>query len=1119
MTNQMFAYWRRVPPGFRSYEVWAEELGSAAMTSGRAAFIFPNVHRRRQAEEFFLARDGHLPVRLFTPRQFTESLVPPSWVVAEKFGANLLLEKIIGEFHDPALTGSARFLSLRDHAGSRRLLVKFFEELASAGISDISGLKTRLPRPDSEDLVWTALFEKFLAGMDSRQVVFGPMLEGRLARYLLQSAEPLPYRTVRIETGCELDIPDQQVYEALVRRGVDAGIEIPIPGEPSDIRARGIPAWRPALSIIVRLEASGDLWKEIPPVKSAVGKSVADRQRLLDPIDRTPVDSPAAGVFVHLGEPTPVDELHAASERIRLKLAAGNIVPQDTGIVLSDPYSLADRAESVARKYGLPVEVARARTVIETEAGRVTRLLLEVLKSGAEPEALVKFLSSPLVSWELPEGAGKTEEGNSRHVTPRLVREFNAAFDHCRAQGPARVWFPRLKALAERPASAETEGFDGGQRAISDAAPLLAALLGEDLGGTPAQLTGEKLRRGLLVLRPEASAPVRDFSGWVERALWNAWLPRRLTRLSLPDGEGSATTEAVRRSFAGLTKLFDVLGGLVSEAEKLGIGMRPMRDWASDLEELLRETPVPERIPSAKSVRVISPRDVPGLGFRHLEWVGLSENRFPPRRPDRVWGSGAARRALGLDQMVPETELAWARLGLALLETDGEVHLSCPRRDGDDKAVLSSPVWLIRKKLGDTEPAPVSHQLSLERQGAAWLSGFEGEYSGKRDWAAVVKALLVRNTPAEFPAKLLSAEPELNPEAALALSAPGRLSKTFAPDLNAMLTGRPLSATRLGEYARCPFFYLAVTRFKAKRPEERVSGPTPMERGILVHKVLEKFYSDPAVLAVRPHSDWAVKASPRLHAIFDEVAAGYDLVFHGDGWEIEKSRARTLLDRFLVAEGEIKDVSRPVAVELGFGRKGEAPFEWAGLKFSGSIDRVDEVPGQGFLIFDYKTGKKVDDHQTALTGGTGFQLPLYAAAAKELLKGRIPENWLGGGFYELRLPMPSIPKPLMPLELAVRFGASSQGRSDMAKLGKDLAGLEGRYRQRTREIADLVLAGSFPTTPLDPKAADCDRCHLQNVCHDNDPVRSVRNSNRTVYGVISEWKAGQEEPEAGEPSE
>ena len=90
------------------------------------------------------------------------------------------------------------------------------------------------------------------------------------------------------------------------------------------------------------------------------------------------------------------------------------------------------------------------------------------------------------------------------------------------------------------------------------------------------------------------------------------------------------------------------------------------------------------------------------------------------------------------------------------------------------------------------------HRLSLERQGTAWLSGFAGEVLGKRNWSAAVKTLLFGAAPAGYPGRLLAAEPELNPEAALQLSASGRLSESFAGELAAMLTNRPLSASRLG---------------------------------------------------------------------------------------------------------------------------------------------------------------------------------------------------------------------------------------------------------------------------------------------------------------------------------
>lgn len=1083
-TNGNLAGWRRVPPGFRSYEAWSDELGTEELSRGRTAFIFPNVHRRRQAEEYFLSRDRHLPVSLFTPRQFAETLKPPAWIVVSSAGAALLLESVIQESRGELLQDT-RFRSLETHPGARRLLLDFFTELAAAGISrqvDLKKIQHLQNQP--EDRVWLRLLDRFLERLDACHAVFAPMLECRVAVWIATTSDRLPFDRVRVETGCELDIPDQRLLESLTRRGVDVMLELPLPAG-----GDRLPAWRPAARIADRLKVSAQFWAEQPPVD---GGLKPERAGILDPLGKEPVLE--ADVHVITSEPGPADEIHAAYERIRRKLVEEEIAPQDAGIVLSDPYSMADRAESIARRYGLPVEVARARSVMETEAGRVARLLLKAMQTGGEPEALVNFLSSPFVSWELEDCNGIPLP---QFITPSLIRDMEKAFDECRAQGPWWVWMPRLKRLAE-PVSGDGTGNRRAELCCR-VHTAMEMLLGGDGQGEPYRIT-----RGLVGIRPGTLIGPREFASWVERALWNAWLPRRLTRTAA----GWNVEDSIRRSFAGLTKLFDVLGSLAGEAERLGIGNRPFRDWANDLEELFRETPVPERVPSAKSVRVISPRDVPGLSFRHLEWVGLSESLFPPRRPERVWGSGEARRLLGLDQLVSESELAWSRLGFAILETAGEVNLSCPRRLGNEDAVISSPVWMIRARLKGTDTSQVDHQLSLERQAAAWLSGFSGEISSRREWSQVAKAILGSGKwgLTHLGNQILAVEPELDPVATLSGSRRGKLHEAFRTELVAILKGRPLSATRLADYARCPFYYLAVTRLGAARPEERVSGPTPLERGTLIHAVLERFYSDPAVVEGRCEAEWVERFRPVLQDMFDEEAAVFDRIFHGDAWEIEKARTRELLNRFLDAEDKVRTVSRPIAVELKFGIGGMEPFEWAGLQFSGSIDRVDIVPGQGFLIFDYKTGKVFRDN-SALVKGLGFQLPLYAAAARKLLIDRITETkWLGGGYYELRFPVPGIPRPLMPGDLRVAFTGKDGSRSDVAKLADSLDDLESRYLDRAVEVTKLASEGFFPTTPLSDSEAGCDRCHLRRVCHHQEVLAETRNVDRERYGVLAEWK-------------
>ncbi len=1107
MTKSPLPAFRCVSAGFYLLGSWRDELCSpGAPDSGGAAFIFPTIHRRREAEEHFLTLDRQVPVRLFTPRQFAETVRPPSWVLASPAGGDLVLEALVKELAESPggeFSEAPQMASLLAHPGSRRLLVRFFSELAVAGVTEVKLLRERLKPIRPEDRLWAELFGRFAEALEARKVIFAPALESRLARWLRETPGDPPVRALRIEAGLETAPPLLDIYEALAARGADVRLEL-VSGNGEH------PCWHPAEHLVKELRRRD--WTELPP---AGPPPPEDRLRLLDPLDRSKVS--ASGVHVHGEEADPADEIHAACERIRRKLVSGELKPQEAALVLADPYSWSDLAGEIAASYGLPVESARARTVIETEAGRAARSLLETVTGGAEPEALTRFLASPVVLWRLAAEPERAEGKFPQFVGVRELRRLERAFDVSKAEGPARLWMPRLLQLIEaRKALAGPGGEAGGENgedggdgddedrkqgrrgadALDTAGAILMQVLGWKLDGA------ERLRQGLLGVEPDHVCSAREFSVWIERAVWNAWIPRRLTFAA-----NSGPVEPVRRALAGLTRLFDALGSMVAEAETLGAANRTVREWAGLYETLLREAPVPERVPSAKSVRILSPRDVPGLHLKHAEWTGLAEDRFPLRRPDPVWGSREAHMALGLDAGPGDSALAWARLGLSVLTTQGEVHLSGPQRIAGDAAVLSSPVWILHEKLGrKKEPATV-HRAALIRQGTLWLAGFSPEMpvapGGLRALFSGPETSGDRF--AGLAARILAAEPGLDLAAAAAGPLSGDISAGFAAELAEMITARPLSASRFRDYAKCPYRYLGSTRFGVLEPEDRFSGPTPKERGTLVHRVLELFYRDAEVLEARRKPDWLKTAGAKLDGCFRQAAEDFDRVFHGDAWEIEKIRTRTVLDRWLAYEDSVRELSEPVAVEFGFGREGEPEFRWAGFLTSGSIDRVDRAAGGGFFVFDYKTGKAGRDAE-ALRKGLGFQLPLYAAAAAALIGDLSGQEWRGGGYCALRLPEPGLHEDILMIAGdREQFGIGTGKHKKTMDLAGDLGGLAGLYENRAKEIGGLVKNGRFPTTPLSKTEAQCEWCHLQQACGHRAELTAVRNADRPRHGVLSEW--------------
>ena len=204
---------------------------------------------------------------------------------------------------------------------------------------------------------------------------------------------------------------------------------------------------------------------------------------------------------------------------------------------------------------------------------------------------------------------------------------------------------------------------------------------------------------------------------------------------------------------------------------------------------------------------------------------------------------------------------------------------------------------------------------------------------------------------------------------------------------------RVLSPSRLETWANCPMRYFLgdVLRLaQVERPED-ILTISPLDRGTLVHAVLERFVAD---LIARDADLTKTDDYFPLFGIAESVMSEYEaagVTGRPVLWRIARREIAEDLARFVEVDLRVRRArqSRPLAVELTFGLDGFPPavIELADgrrLSFRGRIDRVDEVPG-GAAVYDYKTGRAftVDFADDPVSAGAHLQLPIYAAAVRQ----------------------------------------------------------------------------------------------------------------------------------------
>lgn len=329
-----------------------------------------------------------------------------------------------------------------------------------------------------------------------------------------------------------------------------------------------------------------------------------------------------------------------------------------------------------------------------------------------------------------------------------------------------------------------------------------------------------------------------------------------------------------------------------------------------------------------------------------------------------------------------------------------------------------------------------------------------------------------------------------------------------SPRLSRALT-RTLSPTRLERWAVCPYrFFLAdVLSLSALEPLEELLTISPMERGSLVHRILERFIKEAVeqqageIAAAAP---WTPARRQRLFAIAEtefQAAAERGITGHRILWAAAKDEMRRDLQTFLDKDGQWRAAAgvRPYRVEWRFG-EAAGPVsddgaaggpvaltlpDGSAVNFRGVIDRVD-LSGDGgrVVVLDYKSGgvsayRNMD--ADPLDGGARLQLPVYALAARSVLP--LPHS--GSGEFSESGGGASAGVDGQPPDIAAAYWfVSDRGKFERKEFALN-SETQGRFGAVVGQIVGGIRQGVFPANP-GPAGRDgsenCRYCDFQRVC-------------------------------------
>ena len=643
---------------------------------------------------------------------------------------------------------------------------------------------------------------------------------------------------------------------------------------------------------------------------------------------------------------------------------------------------------------GIPFAGLERRTLADTLPGRLLLGLVDLAVAGGpetngdiDRERLIDWLTSAPVKYQTRPTAG---DGPARWRTTPAAGWAQLA-RAARANGPAAQWTSRLKAHV-----------DLQQRRAAHYAGVNTSA--GDADGEHPQLQRDRH------LADELSRFVTSL----------AWRLRELA--NPPDASWESVAALLKQVFDDYLwrepgqrddnqRIEDAVDGLANLAE-----------WDTDysirvLQETIYEsleTPVSDRgRPVGGGVYIGPPAGIVGTRYQTVYAVGMIEREFPPRPRSNPWLHDDATR-LRHDSALERYDF------LGAMAAADEAVLCYPAVREQHYAAHPSR-WLTEAANGLHHAAGHPERLTYETLAAdsdarPWLTVIPSRESGLRQLSAHANGHTPTIQPADgadynlmhliaHPPLTLAAHPALQQEIRLVRALEGRLARRSnfltewdgrlgedVPRMMALGTReQPVSASRLEMWARCPYqYFLARSLGLEGLPEAESEEISALDRGSLVHRILERFVGAPA----RDLETLLSVAVDEFAAAEQQGITGYHLL-----WEIQKATIRERLAGLFDAEtewqGDVGSVASDAEVNFGPGTGvGEVCVAVPGLGdvwFRGAIDRLDVLP-DSVRVRDFKTGapgnylvgKQGGRPKYSVSNGTALQLPIYLAAAETL---------------------------------------------------------------------------------------------------------------------------------------
>ena len=968
---------------------------------------------------------GHVNLKLVTVGELALALGEPSLVARGREPLPFLGDRILAQQVASAARGY--FFPVAHTPGFAAALYRLFRELRQADVSPEAFAAGASAAPENVEKVGE--LADLYARYEEQRVAFYAADDG------LKAADPALFGSEALLVYGVWD-PWATLRSVLEALGELAPVTFYLPetgGDPDLVHA-DLRLW---------LRGLGATPERAEADEEGEGSSVVHLQGHLFSPDGPAPDDGACRV---VSAPDPPREVRDAA-RACMRWAREGIAFHEMAVA----YRHGDRhralIESTFREAGVPIYLHEGTPLAERPLGRRVLALLDLVDSKLERRAVMEFLTDA----RMPKATWERFGSIPSHRWDKFSRQAGIV------AGPEQ-WRERLELYraAQEERHRERDWLPERLEAIDQLAAFIGEL-GDHMGGRPEAGTWSEhlgYLRQLFESYVEGGEPIlgalEDLS--------------RLDRLS-----GPVPFERFRQTVKGVI-------------ENLRI---------SDVE------PGQQGAFARRGVNVLDVNSLRHLRFRAVAVLGLAERSFPPpprqdpllldeerRQLNALNGWELPLRALGADREPMQFALAVGaateRIQLSYARTEtGDVRPQLP--SGFFRAAATALAGEpIRVQDVDELDLPFYTRVPAGRVGATRIEDALTETDYDRTLVEtepeLARAVLRRRQPSFTRATVAEDshwEPRLTPY-------DGVLSEESLEQLAAHRSlDRPQSPGALETYAECPyrFFLSKVLRIEPVEEPEEITRISPLAKGTLVHRVLQRFLLDCGD-ADPPSTERRAAHLDRLRAIADAACdeaesrglTGFPLLWKAD-------RQTIIEDLIAWYDREVQDAAAGYThgtFELRFGsdqRYDDDPesdlstavplvveVEGGRLELQGRMDRLNwRSSPPGFRVIDYKTGRAWDTKDATLDGGRTLQLPIYLLAAAKVLD-MAPADGEAQYFFVTR-------------------------RGDFRRVkfpGSTLTERQGDFHAVIRGLAEGIGRGDFHLEPDDKK--NCRFCDFDSLC-------------------------------------